>query len=259
MVAAPGLPDGLRVSGLRCTDLGATPLLTDSLVLEWRPDIASRAAFEVVLARQGSPQWLDVLWSAHVSTPAVRVPSGLALAPDSTYEWRVRDNSTGAAWSSACAFDTAPHWTDPVWIGGASQLRTDWSLPAGRKVARARAYATGLGAFELHINGARVSDHVMDPGQSVYDQKVLYVGFDVTHLLGPENAIGAMVGNGKWGYLDMYVNRTAAGDQSGDSTRAFALLLSVVLDDGARLNLTSGAGWVARHGPIVYDHLCMPI
>ena len=43
MVAAQGLPDGLRVSGLRGTDLGATPLLTDSLVLEWRPDIASPA------------------------------------------------------------------------------------------------------------------------------------------------------------------------------------------------------------------------
>ena len=41
-MAAQGLPDGLRVSGLRCTDLGATPLLTDSLVLEWRPDIPSR-------------------------------------------------------------------------------------------------------------------------------------------------------------------------------------------------------------------------
>ena len=42
-----------------------------------------------------------------------------------------------------------------------------------------RAYASGLGAFELHVNGRKVGDHVMDPGQSVYDRKVLYVSFDL--------------------------------------------------------------------------------
>jgi len=248
----------LLVNGLRCADLGATPLLADSLVLQWRPSsLVSSASFEVLLSPQTSGQWSAPLWSARVDMAMVRVPSALALSPDTTYEWRVRANSTGAAWSAACAFDIAPAWEDPAWIGGASQLRTDWTLPAGRTVARARAYATGLGAFELHLNGAKVGDHVMDPGQSVYDEKVLYVGFDVTHLLVPasENAIGALVGNGKWGYLDMYANRTRAADQSGDGTRAFAMLLTVELDDGARLNLTSGPDWVVRHGPIVYDHL----
>ena len=104
----------------------------------------------------------------------------------------------------------------------------------------------------------------------MYDQKVLFVGFNVTTLLKPgaSNAVGARLGNSKWGYLDIYTNRTAAADQSGDSTRAFIMLLKVELEDGTKLTLTttaagaSGASaptsaptWSSRHGPIVYDHL----
>ena len=61
-------------------------------------------------------------------------------------------------------------------------------------------YASGVGVFELHINGAKVGDHFLDPGEAVYDQKVLFVGFNVTKLLRPSatNAIGARIGNSKW-------------------------------------------------------------
>lgn len=53
--------------------------------------------------------------------------------------------------------------------------------------------------FELHINGAKVGDHFLDPGEAVYDQKVLFVGFNVTQLLrSGTNAIGARLGNSKW-------------------------------------------------------------
>jgi hypothetical protein len=66
-------------------------------------------------------------------------------------------------------------------------------------------------------------------GQSVYDEQVLYLAHNVTQALKPGcflatvifvvghtcgatgiNAIGALLGNSKWGYLDIYTNRTAA-------------------------------------------------
>lgn len=52
------------------------------------------------------------------------------------------------------------------------------------------------------------------------------MAFNVTTLLlsGKINAVGAMIGNSKWGYLDIYANRSLLGDQSGDSTRAFAMM-----------------------------------
>lgn len=97
----------------------------------------------------------------------------------------------------------------------------------------------------------------MDPGEAVYDQHVLYLGFNVTQLLvSGTNHIGALLGNSKWGYLDIYANRTKLGDQSGDSTRAFRMVMIVKTQDGSTINFVSKpTGWYMRHGPIVYDHL----
>jgi alpha-L-rhamnosidase len=86
---------------------------------------------------------------------------------------------------------------------------------------------------------------------------VLFLSFNVTSLLRPgANAVGARLGNSKFGYLDIYTNRTALGDQSGDSSRAFLLVLVATLSDGSEHTLVSTpGGWRSRHGPIVYDHL----
>jgi alpha-L-rhamnosidase len=189
---------------------------------------------------------------------------------DASYNFRVRlwESDLGSAlapasWSPVMRFDVAPDaaaWAASDWIGGGSELRTDWELSAVAPVVRARAYAAGLGAFDLFVNGEKVGDHLMDAGQAVWDEKVLYVGFNVTQLVhsGALNAVGARLGNSKYGYLDMFVNRSAMGDQSGDSSRCFRLLLVVTLADGSELTLRSDAksgGWKSRHGAIVYDHM----
>ena len=154
---------------------------------------------------------------------------------------------------------TPSKWQDAQWIGGGSQLRTDILLPTGAVLARARAYVTGVGAMELHINGGKVGDHILDPGEAVYDQRILFVTHDVTALLKPgSNAVGALLGNSKFGYLDLYANRTLANDQSGDSTRAFKMVLTVEMSAPVKKTLTFATmadGWYYRHGPIVYDHL----
>jgi len=60
-----------------------------------------------------------------------------------------------------------------------------------KSVARARAYVSGLGYYELRINGARVGDQVLDPGWTTYSRRVLYSTYDVTSLLRRgRNALG---------------------------------------------------------------------
>lgn len=48
---------------------------------------------------------------------------------------------------------------------------------------RARAYVTGMGYYELYINGERVGDSQLDPGWTAYDIRILYNVYDVTSLL----------------------------------------------------------------------------
>ena len=58
-----------------------------------------------------------------------------------------------------------------------------YSFPIDKKVLSARAYVSGLGYDELHINGQRVGDHVLDPGITAYNKRVLYSTYDLTSAL----------------------------------------------------------------------------
>ena len=52
-----------------------------------------------------------------------------------------------------------------------------------RPVKNAKALVTGLGQFNFLIDEKKVSDHVLDPGWTNYNKRVLYVDFDVTDYL----------------------------------------------------------------------------
>ena len=66
-----------------------------------------------------------------------------------------------------------------------------------KKISRARVYVSGLGYYELRLNGQRVGDHVLDPGWTTYSKRVLYSTYDVTDQLKQgRNALGVMLGNG---------------------------------------------------------------
>jgi hypothetical protein len=106
-------------------------------------------------------------WSSGLTTSnasLLELPPTLTerFAPGASFEWKVRLKAgADAPWSEYAtgSFDTAPAasaWGAAAWIGGGSELRADFALPEGKDVVRARAYATGVGAFELHLNGAKV-------------------------------------------------------------------------------------------------------
>jgi hypothetical protein len=67
----------------------------------------------------------------------------------------------------------------------------------GKTIQKAIINITGLGHYELQINGSKVGDHFLSPGWTNYQKRILYNTFDITSLLETgENAIGVLVGNG---------------------------------------------------------------
>ena len=77
------------------------------------------------------------------------------------------------------------------------------------------AFVTGLGYFELYLNGKKVGEDVLVPNQTNYgkrpdlikeniplpdnfrEYKVMYLAYDITSQLNKgENVIGAILGNG---------------------------------------------------------------
>ncbi|MBN1908098.1 MAG: family 78 glycoside hydrolase catalytic domain [Pirellulales bacterium] len=126
----------------------------------------------------------------------------------------------------------------------ATMLRKEFSLP--EKIKKATVYVTGLGLYELSINGRRVGDHLLAPEWTVYSKRLQYQTYDVTDLLNKgDNAIGAQLGEG-W-YAGLLMSRPALANP------VFRLLmrLEIELADGTRRTVVSDGSWQGTtDGPI---------
>jgi alpha-L-rhamnosidase len=177
---------------------------------------------------------------------------GKALSSGQTYHWKVRywdGNGTTSSYSQVAHFDTGLFSSDDwkaSWIVGKNQLRKEFSLSA--RVRRARAYVSGLGYYELYLNGTKVGDHVLDPGWTTYDKRVLYTTYDITSLLqsGP-NAVGVMLGQGWYGSKPQEPRATAP--------RGLILQMSIEQEDGRLIRVVSDSSWKGQNGPILSDSI----
>jgi len=119
-------------------------------------------------------------------------------------------------------------------------------------VKQARLYICGLGYYELHLNGRKVGDHVLDPAFTRYDRRVLYVTYDVTEQLKAEfNAVAVILGNG---WYDM--DAQAAWDFNKATWRARPTLrcqLEVTFYDGSTRTIASDETWRVAPSPILFN------
>ncbi|MCA9964034.1 MAG: glycoside hydrolase family 78 protein [Anaerolineales bacterium] len=147
-----------------------------------------------------------------------------------------------------------PTWQeDTSKLNPAPYLRREFELRCG--IASARLYVTALGVYEAEINGRLVSDHVLSPGWTVYDERLRYQTFDVTDLLHEgQNAIGAIVGDGWFrGRLGF------GGGRPNHYGEQLALLaqLEVQYVNGSSETIVTDENWRAATGAIltssIYD------
>jgi alpha-L-rhamnosidase len=166
--------------------------------------------------------------------------AGPALKSRTSYFWKVRywdRNGRPGPYSAVARFETAflPGTSmGGEWIGGANQLRKELTLPSAPR--RARAYVSGVGYYELRINGHKVGLNVLDPAWTKYDKRVLYTTNDVTSYLHPgANAAGVMLGQGWY------------------KARALRFEMHVECETGPPVTVTSDGSWRVKAGPIIED------
>jgi alpha-L-rhamnosidase len=152
--------------------------------------------------------------------------SGETLLSCARYHWKVRwwdREGAVSPWSEPASFvtgflnegDWKPKWIAPrtvkefrskgtVLLGhpGADEaqahavyLRKEFSLK--ERASLAMIFISGLGHYELHLNGERVGTSVLDPGWTDYGRRALYSSYDVTALVREKNAVGVILGNGR--------------------------------------------------------------
>ena len=261
--AETALSGPMPPSNLRCEYL-TNPLGVDvkqprfSWTLEHTDRGQKQSAYQVLVSKSSEAQTGDQWDSGKIlSDESSQVEyQGKALMSGQTYYWKVRywdTKGTASPYSQGTRFDTglfSPDDWKGSWIQGKNQLRKEFALPG--KVVRARAYVSGLGYYELHMNGRRVGDHVLDPGWTTYPKRVLYSTYDVTSLLQPgNNALGVMLGQGWYqAYADGYPVRWKC-----ENCSIFRFQLNIEMEGGKQISVVSDGSWKGMDGPILFNNI----
>jgi alpha-L-rhamnosidase len=216
------------------------------------------------LAAGDADLW-DSGWSSTDQSSQI-VYAGRALETGMRCDWsvRVRDQDGRISPWSDTAFWTMGRLTpadwQAVWIGApagesddpAPLLRTAFDI--GPLPVRATVSVSGLGFYEMRLNGAKVGDHELDPAFTRYDRRVLYATYDILAQLRPgENVIGAVLGNGWYDY-----GIKAAWDFDAAPWRDRPKLLmeaTFEFADGTTRTIATGPDWRTMPGPILSNGL----
>lgn len=175
-------------------------------------------------------------------------------------QWQAR--WIGAPWQGEESIETSGEENTPP----APMLRKSFEVDKDKKIASAWFYGTGLGCFELSLNGEKVGLDVLSPNQTNYgkrpglenrqipvednfrEYRVMYPAYEVTdRIRSGENVLGTMLGNGFYDVKYHWVMPYGSPRFMGQLHIAYA--------DGSEDIIVSDTTWKASRGPIVLDGL----
>lgn len=228
----------------------------------------------------------DLLWdSGWVSTDEslYNVYQGQDLQAGTTYYAcvEVKDNQGNLAESIVQSFHTGllaeADWDDAQWIAkeelpdslvnplplSSSKLRIDknYELPVFRKnletpkkVVSSIGYISGLGHYELLLNGQPVDSAVLQPGWTKYDKEAYYVVYDLTeHWHKGKNTIGVMLGNGFY-----YIPPISGRFQKHKVAFGLPKMKMKIVNkyaDGTQETIVSDESWKVHRSPITFSSM----
>ena len=155
--------------------------------------------------------------------------------------------STPATWTMGLLDKT--DWKG-IWIAAPAAtetvlLRKDFTV--GPKLRRALVHVTGLGQYEMTLNGTRVGQDLFTPGWTNYDETALYDTYEVTNQLKEGgNAVGLNVGNSM--YHVVRRNRFAKFTNSFGPLKAI-MHLRLEYTDGRVEYVGTNDSWRTHAGP----------
>lgn len=139
-------------------------------------------------------------------------------------------------------------YADPSY-GAMPMLRKSFTVK--KSVASAKVYAAARGIYELTLNGQKVGNEYLAPGNMDFRQRIFYEAFDVTGLVTQgENAMGAVLASGWYGDQTSYMIENY--NYYGDS-QALLAVLAITYKDGDVEHLPTDGSWqYYGQGPVRY-------
>ncbi len=282
----------VKTGNLKC-DYLANPIAIDNQhpILSWQLTSAqtakSQTAYHIIvastptlLAQRKGDYWNSGKVKSANSTQVVY--KGKPLSSRQKVYWAVMvwdEKDRPSAWSTTATWGvgllSASDWT-AKWIGQTTDQNPDKAIThaapyfrkdfiANKKIKQAKVYVTGLGFYELYINGKKIGNQVLAPAVTNYDkrplkkllypyddqstQRVLYNTFDVTaNIAQNKNTIGMLLGNGWYNQRD----RTVEGTMWYDVPKLI-FQLEITYIDGSKSMVVSDDTWKTNTGPLLKD------
>ena len=206
------------------------------------------------------------IWDSQVQAGDAQMVyfDGNPLKPHTRYWWRVETQAGNKSFKSVPtwfetakmqASDWAAEWiTDRYDIEHNASPRFRKIFSAKSKIVSARCYISGLGYYQLYINGQCLNPHSLDPGFTDYSKRILYNTYDIGAALQKgENCIGIQLGNGWFNEQTPTVwNFHKAPWRKRPQVIGE---VHIVYSDGTSEVIKTGADWLTATGPVRFDNI----
>lgn len=124
---------------------------------------------------------------------------------------------------------------------------------AGKEVAKARLYISGLGLYEAFYNGERIGNEYFTPYSNDYNEWVQYQTYDVTEQMKHSGTLSVLLGNGwykaRFGFT--------AKEDVGFYGNEWKLIAELHLEyaDGTEDVIGTDESWMVRRSTITFSNL----
>jgi alpha-L-rhamnosidase len=283
ILTGAGTFPGKKISTVKLTDL-RTEMLTVPLGIDitaprfsWQLNGSERSiqqvAYQVLVSSDLSK--LDAgqgeLWNSGkvLSDQSIHIAyAGRPLKSRTTCYWKVKTwtQNGESEWSEPAVFsmgllgkaDWKAKWTGLdkhfAWDSVTKMARLSAryfrkTFTASKEIKKATIYISGLGLYELYINGQKIGDQVLAPSPTEYTKVAKYNTFDVTsNIIKGRNAIGTILGNGR--FFAMRQNYKPQKWHTFGYPKML-LQLELLFTDGTTQTVISDDSWkVTADGPI---------
>ena len=184
---------------------------------------------------------------------------GRALQSRRKYDWilTVWDKKGQEYHTERASFETAildsEEWR-ASWIRGGNLFRKENAIK--KEIKKSTVYISGLGYYELYLNGKKIGDHVLDPAWTDYDQTIFYATYDVTEEMTEEkNAVGVMLGNGRYSPYETTIAKNWHPLKKYGQSPVLFYQQYITYSDGTEDMIVSDLSWRVSGGPIVFDDI----
>ena len=254
--AVPSTARNLHQSGFRVLVASSAELLKQQKGDVWDSGrVSSTVYWSIQYAGPALQSHTTYYWQAQVwnggsepgpwSMPA-RFTTGLLAASDWTAKWIAAEPDHGT-------------YVQPLENRSGRQANLPPPLPVFRSdftvkgpVASALLFVSGLGQYEIHVNGANVTETVLNPGWTNYRKTVPYDTYDVRRLLRPGvNAFGVLLGNGMYNVEGVKGRYTKFIGSYGQPK--LLVQMEVRYGDGSSDRFVTDSSWLTHPGPITYS------